>query len=551
MNGNCVRSLFLILAGAMLSNSIPRVQADEPLIFISSFAAGDKGGIHAFQWEPKTSQLKPVQQTTGVENPFFLAVSKDQKFLYSIHAKTFGGKDHEQIAAYQIEGRTGKLKLLNRQSALGTAACYLDVDATGKSVLVANYSSGSVASLPVQADGSLGESASFVQHAGSSVIAARQKEPHAHCIVVSPDNRFAFAADLGLDQVLSYRLDAKTAKLAPNDPPFAKSPAGAGPRHLTFSPNGKQVYVINELANSVTVFDYDAKAGSLTETQTISTVPADFKGTSHCADLKITPNGRFLYGTNRGHDSLVAYRIGDDGRLTLVGIEPSLGKGPQNLAILPTGDTLLCANMPGNNVAVFRIDSQTGGLKSLGEPIAINSPSCIMVLPSQSNDAFVLEPGFEMLLNGTDLTGWHYANGPEFKAQQHASDGRYTARDGRIVVNPGKGLAQMWTTREFPHDFHLKLEFRAEVNADSGIFLRKPQLQCRDYLVAGPYKDLKKYKPQDWNEIEVIVKGNVATCTCNGEELKFPNELPPTGPIGLEADRGQMEYRRIRIKELK
>ncbi len=171
--------------------------------------------------------------------------------------------------------------------------------------------------------------------------------------------------------------------------------------------------------------------------------------------------------------------------------------------------------------------------------------------PFQTDGAFVLEEGFELLLNLKDLTGWHYANGPEFAGMTNASDARYTARDGRIVVNPGKGLAQLWTTREFPHDFHLKLEFRAGVNADSGIFLRKPQLQCRDYLVAGPYKELKNYKPQDWNEIEVIVKGKVATCTCNGEELKFPNELPPTGPIGLEADRGQMEYRRIRIKELK
>ena len=171
--------------------------------------------------------------------------------------------------------------------------------------------------------------------------------------------------------------------------------------------------------------------------------------------------------------------------------------------------------------------------------------------PFQSDKAWKLEEGFEFLLNHKDLTGWHYANGPEFKDMLSASDGRYTARDGRIVVNAGKGLAQLWTTREFPTDFHLKLEFRAGSNADSGIFLRKPQLQCRDYLVAGPYKDLKNYKPQDWNEIEVIVKGKVATCTCNGEELKFPNELPPTGPIGLEADRGQMEYRRIRIKELK
>lgn len=171
--------------------------------------------------------------------------------------------------------------------------------------------------------------------------------------------------------------------------------------------------------------------------------------------------------------------------------------------------------------------------------------------PFQTDGAFTLEPGFELLLNLKDLTGWHYANGPEFAGMTNANDARYTARDGRIVVNPGKGLAQLWTTREFPHDFHLKLEFRAGVNADSGIFLRKPQLQCRDYFVAGPYKDLKNYKPQDWNEIEVIVKGKVATCTCNGEELKFPNEMPMTGPIGLEADRGQMEYRRIRIKEFK
>jgi len=171
--------------------------------------------------------------------------------------------------------------------------------------------------------------------------------------------------------------------------------------------------------------------------------------------------------------------------------------------------------------------------------------------PFQSDKAFELEEGFTLLLNGQDLTGWKYQNGAPFDGQTSASDGRYTARDGRIVVNPGKGLAQLWTTQEFPTDFHLKLEFRAGVNADSGVFIRKPQLQCRDYLVAGPYKDLKNYRPQDWNEIEVIVKGTAATATCNGEALKFDAVLPATGPIGLEADRGQMEYRRIRIKELK
>ncbi|MGZ0168822.1 MAG: sialate O-acetylesterase [Planctomycetales bacterium] len=171
--------------------------------------------------------------------------------------------------------------------------------------------------------------------------------------------------------------------------------------------------------------------------------------------------------------------------------------------------------------------------------------------PFQTDGAYEPEPGFESLLTGHDVTGWRYKDGPEFDGMKSASDGRYTGRDGRIVVNPGKGLAQLWSTREFAKNFHLKLEFRAGVNADSGIFLRKPQLQCRDYYVAGPYKELKNYRPQDWNEIEVIVKGDVATCTCNGEPLDFPKTLPATGPIGLEADRGQMEYRRIRIRELK
>jgi 6-phosphogluconolactonase len=280
-----------------------------------------------------------------------------------------------------VVGRTGELKLLNRQSAEGTAACYLDVDKTGKAVLVANYASGSVAALPVKADGSLGAAASFIPHAGSSVNPQRQKEPHAHCIVVSPDNKYAYAADLGTDRVVCYKLDPAATKLTPNDPPFARSPAGAGPRHLTFHPGGKRVYVVNELLNSVTAFDYQAESGALTEKQTISTLPGDFKGTSYCADVKVTPDGRFLYGTNRGHDSIAAYRIEDDGRLSLVAIGPSRGKGPQNLAITPDGAWLLCANMPGNNLAVFRIDSKTGKLKPAGEPITQPSPSCLMLLP--------------------------------------------------------------------------------------------------------------------------------------------------------------------------
>lgn len=381
MTTKLTRYLFPIGVIAMLSNTAQEANADDPLVFISAFAPGEDGAIHAYRLDPDTGHLQLIHRETDVEHPFFMALSPDRRFLYSIHAITFGGEEHEQVAAFEVQGRTGQLKLLNRQSTRGTASCYLDVDAAGRMVLVANYSTGSVASLPVQADGSLGEASSFIQHAGSSIDPDRQQGPYAHCIVVSPDNRFAFAADLGIDKVLAYRLELDSAALVPNRPPFVRTPPGAGPRHLTFHPSRKHVYVINELANSVTLFDYVGGSGMLIERQTISTLPDDFDGVSHCADLKITPDGRFLFGTNRGHDSIAAYEIGEDGQLKRLRIEPSLGEGPQNLAITPDGQFLLCANMPGNNVAVFRIDAQTGDLKSVGEPISMPRPACIMLLP--------------------------------------------------------------------------------------------------------------------------------------------------------------------------
>ena len=371
--------LSTLLLGGMVTAAVSS-QAADPLVFVSAFAAGDEGAIHAYRLNLKTGKLKLVHRTTDVEHPFFTALSPDGKFLYAIHAEQFGGKESEEVAAYAIQGSAGRLKLLNRQSARGTASCYLDVDATGKTVLVANYSTGSVAALPVNKDGSLGEAASFVQHAGSSVDPKRQKGPYAHSIVASPDNRFAYAADLGIDKIQNYRLNSKSAKLTANAQPFVRTPPGAGPRHLTFHPNGRHLYAINELKNSVTLFDQDAETGALALRQTVSTLPEDFTGTSHCADLKITPDGKFLYGTNRGHDSIAMYRLGKDGGLTRIGIEPSLGKGPQNLLITPDGGLLLCANMPGGNVVVFRIDPKTGALKPVGDPVAVPRPSCIRLL---------------------------------------------------------------------------------------------------------------------------------------------------------------------------
>jgi 6-phosphogluconolactonase len=380
------RAMKALILTAMMATalSIAAAETRKPtglLVFISSFAPGSEGAINAFRLDLASGRLELAHRNSGIEHPFFLALTPDRRYLYSIQARQFGGKEHEEVAAFELIGRSGELKPLNRQSSGGTASCYLETDATGRTLLLANYSTGSVAAFPIRKDGSVGEAASVSQHAGSSVNPARQEGPHAHSFVVSPDNRCAYAADLGLDQILGYRLEASSGKLTPNRQPFVRTPPGAGPRHLTFHPNGRHLYAINELANSVTRFEYDGRTGILIERETISTLPKGFSGTSYCADLKITPDGCFLYGTNRGHDSIACYRIRSDGRLSLLAIEPSLGKGPQNLAITPGGELLLCANMAGDNLAVFRIDRDTGRLTATGAPVLLKGPSCIRISP--------------------------------------------------------------------------------------------------------------------------------------------------------------------------
>ncbi|MCY2953444.1 MAG: lactonase family protein [Planctomycetota bacterium] len=374
-----VRCVLAIVAATVCSMAVA-ARAEEPLVFISTFtAAKDGGAIRAFRLDRAGGKLKEIARTPEVENCYFFTLSPDRKCLYAIHALDFEKAD-SQVAAYAIDGATGRLKLLNRQSTRGATACYLHVDSTARTLLVANYTSGSVASLPVKQDGSLGEVVSLMQHAGRGADPERQEGPHAHSILTSPDNRFAMAADLGIDEVMVYQLNAAASTLRPHEKPSGSLPRGAGPRHMVFSPAGKHLYAINELGGSVTVFDYDPQTAALVERQTISTLPRDFKGTNLCADVKITPDGRCLYATNRGHDSLAAYRIGPDGRLTLIAIEPSMGKEAQNLAITADGRLLLCANLAGNNLAIFRINSETVRLTSLGDPISVPSPSCIRIV---------------------------------------------------------------------------------------------------------------------------------------------------------------------------
>ncbi|WP_437203458.1 lactonase family protein [Planctomicrobium sp. SH664] len=355
--------------------------AGDATLIVATFAPGEAGGIEHCRFDEETGAIQGVGRTTGIEHVFYMAVSPDGRFLYATHAPgKFGGSTPEFVAAYRRDPQTGALTLLNQQSTGGTASCFLEVDATGGVLLLANYASATVASLPIREDGSLEPIASLLTHTGSGTDPVRQAKPHPHCIVRSPDNRFAFVADLGLDQIIGYPLEARTGKLLSTRPQITRTFPGAGPRHLRFHPDGEHLIVINELAGSITLFDYDSESGRMSEVQTLSTLPEGFSGKSLCADLRITPDGRFLYATNRGHDSIAAFRILPDATLQLVSIVPSQGEGPQNLGISPNGKWLLCANMPGNSVSVFQIDPETGELALHGSPVSFPKPPCLILV---------------------------------------------------------------------------------------------------------------------------------------------------------------------------
>ncbi|UCD50997.1 MAG: lactonase family protein, partial [Phycisphaerales bacterium] len=281
-----------------------------------------------------------------------------------------------------IDSETGGLTLLNQQPSRGAGPCHVSIDHAGKNVLVANYGSGSAAVIPIGPEGKLAEPTGFTQHAGASVNRRRQRGPHAHSINVSADDRFAFVADLGIDKIMIYQLDVEAGTIVPGDPAFVALKGGAGPRHFAFAPDGKHAYVINELHCTITAFDSVPTAGTLTEIQTVPTLPSNFEGDNTCAEVRVHPTGRFLYGSNRGHDSIAVYRIDAmKGTLTFVEHETAGIKTPRNFNIDPAGAFCLVANQGSNSVVVFRIDQQTGALVPTDQKISVGRPVCIRFLP--------------------------------------------------------------------------------------------------------------------------------------------------------------------------
>ena len=349
------------------------------LVYVGTYTSGKSEGIYLCRLDYGTGELKPAGTVKGVSNPSYLALDHHRKYLYAVNEETeFDGKKSGAVSAFAIDPKTGALRFLNQRASLGGAPCYVTVDNKDTFILVANYVGGNVSVLPVKQSGGLGASVDLEQHAGSSVNHDRQEGPHAHCIVLDPTGRYAYSCDLGTDKIMIYQFDSKSGKLSPARQPWAAVKAGAGPRHLTFHPNGLHAYVINELDATVSAFEFDPASGALKELQNLPTLPTDFKGENTSADIHITPDGKFLYCSNRGYDHLAAFRIDNkNGRLEFLGHESTLGKTPRNFVIDPTGTFLLVANQNSDNIVSFRIDPSTGNLKPTGHVATVPSPVCL------------------------------------------------------------------------------------------------------------------------------------------------------------------------------
>ena len=362
--------------------------AQSMLVYIGTYTSGKSKseGIYIYKLDLKTGALSPLDIAKNVIEPSYLVLDHDRRYLYSVNETVdFEGKKSGAVSSFAVDQKSGRLEYLSKQASLGGAPCHLSVTGNGRYVLAANYVGGNVAVLPSSA-GKLRASVDVEQHIGTGPNAERQESAHAHSITLDMHERFAVACDLGADKIFIYKFDVVTGKLAANPAqPFYQTKPGAGPRHFAFHPNGNYAFVINELDSTITSLRYDATLGTLREIVTVSTLPNGWVGENTCADLHISPDGKFLYGSNRGHDSIVSYMIdANTGMIKLIEHVSTQGKTPRNFAIDPTGNILLAANQNSDSIVTFFIDRKTGKLAPTGNTATVPTPVCLKLTPAFS-----------------------------------------------------------------------------------------------------------------------------------------------------------------------
>jgi 6-phosphogluconolactonase len=343
-------------------------------------------GITVFAFDEKSGELARLSEKGGVDNPTYLTVHEGSRCVYA-NSEVFGWNEGV-VSAYRLDPQNGSLSYINKQAALGSILAHNSLDRTGGFLFIANYSvyaepddslpNQAVVVMPIRSDGGLGAPVSSRSHSGSGPNAARQERSHAHCVLASPDNRHVLVADLGIDQLVVYRFDAASGALSAAEAGSFSMKPGAGPRHFAFHPSARTVYAINELDSTIAALSFDAASGRLALLQTVPALPSGYGEESHCAGLKLTPNGRYLYGSNRGHDSVVVYAVDEStGRLSFVEHHSCLGLTPRDIAIDPSGRFLLVANQNSDAVVVLRIDPETGRLSDAGQRAEIGTPMCV------------------------------------------------------------------------------------------------------------------------------------------------------------------------------
>ena len=374
-------SLVLALLSLFAAPAV-RAQQGKYIFYVGTYTGNGNTskGIYAYRFDAVTGESSPVGLVGETTNPSFVALSPDNRFLYAVNElDNYQGGHSGAVSAFAVDRPTGRLTFLNQVGSRGADPCYLIVDKSGKHVLVANYVGDSVAVFPILEDGKLGEASDFIApRTGHGANPARQEAPHAHSIDLSPDNHFGFVDDLGLDALFVYKFDSANGTLTPTDPPIVKFDPAAGPRHLVFGPKAKFAYVIAELSNTVTVFSFDQRRGVLLPRQKVSTLPKDFTGGSDASEIRMAPSGKFLYASNRRHDSIAVFAVdAQNGLLTPVEYAPTQGKIPRSFDIDPSGNFLLAANQKSDNIVVFRIDQSTGRLTPTGQTLNVNAPVCV------------------------------------------------------------------------------------------------------------------------------------------------------------------------------
>jgi len=382
MYNRSLATLVLVLISAISTLAAPPAKGPYQ-VFVGTYTGAQSKGIYTFQFDPATGKSSTPVLVAETENPSFLAVDPQHRFLYAANeTHNYQGTTSGAVSVFTIDLASRKLNFQQQISSLGGDPCYVTLDRTGRFVLVANYTGGNVAIFPTLDNGRLGEHTALDQHTGVSLNHDRQEGPHAHAIQMTADNRFALSADLGNDRVIISRFDPARGTLSPNQPPFAAAEPGSGPRHVAFSPSGKFVYVLNELTTSVTVFSFDPRAGATRALQTIDTVDKhDPANTS--AEIAIDAAGRFLYTSTRHDDSIAVFKIASDsGKLTLVERKPSIGKTPRFFTLDPTGQWMLVAGQDSNDIVLFRVDKSTGKLTPTDTRIPVGSPVCLVFVPA-------------------------------------------------------------------------------------------------------------------------------------------------------------------------